>query len=157
MMVHHIAFTCKDPIALERYYTKNFGFQRARVAKLDNEPQGRQIVFIKLGNVYLELFQADEPSPVPPPAANWPNYPGKDGPAYPGFRHLAFKVDDVEAQLAAMGEDGKRTITLGPLRFDAFIPGWKSVWLADPEGNIVEISQGFKDEEEPPPLPPLNA
>ena len=29
--------------------------------------------------------------------------------------------------------------------FDAFIPGWRTVWVADPDGNIVEISQGFKD------------
>jgi glyoxylase I family protein len=36
--------------------------------------------------------------------------------------------------------------------FDAFIPGWRSVWVADPEGNIVEISHGFVDEEHPPEL-----
>jgi glyoxylase I family protein len=29
------------------------------------------------------------------------------------------------------------------MNFDDFIRGWRSVWLADPEGNIIEISQGF--------------
>jgi glyoxylase I family protein len=43
-----------------------------------------------------------------------------------------------------MGNDA--VITLGPLSFDDFIPGWKTVWLKDPEGNIVEISQGYQDE-----------
>jgi glyoxylase I family protein len=57
-------------------------------------------------------------------------------------------VDNVEAKLAEMGEDAR--ITLGPLDFDAFIPGWRTVWVADPDGNIVEISQGYVDQENPP-------
>ena len=145
---HHIALTCNDPLAIERFYTRHFGFQRARVASLGD---GKQIVFLKSGAVYLELFRSDGPSPVPPPASSWPQYPGGDGPHYHGVRHLAFKVDDVDAQLAKMGPEA--VLTLGPLSFDAFITGWKSAWIADPEGNIVEISQGFEDEQNPPKLP----
>jgi glyoxylase I family protein len=26
-------------------------------------------------------------------------------------------------------------------------------WIADPEGNIVELNQGYVDEDSPPPLP----
>jgi glyoxylase I family protein len=44
-----------------------------------------------------------------------------------------------------MGSDA--VITLGPLSFDAFIPGWKTAWIKDPENNIIEITQGYKDEE----------
>ena len=58
----HTAVGCKDPIAIERFYTKYFGFTRGRVVSLGEE----QIVFIKSGNVYLELFQSKEESPVPP-------------------------------------------------------------------------------------------
>lgn len=136
-----VAITCKDAIATEKFYTKNFGFRRARVAKL---PDGDQIVFIKMGDsaFYLEIFQATEDSPIEP-AQN-------DGYRFPSVRHLAFKVDDVDAKLAEMGEDAK--ITLGPLNFDDFIPGWRTVWLADPDGRIIEISQGFSDEENPEPL-----
>jgi glyoxylase I family protein len=148
MNFHHIALTCNDPIAVERFYTKHFGFQRARVVPL---PDGKQIVFIKSGGLYLELFKADQTSPLPPPPLNWPNYPGADGPHYPGVRHFAFKVDNVASKLAEMGSEA--VITLGPLSFDAFIPGWKTAWISDPEGNIVEISQGFVDQEKPPPFP----
>ena len=49
-----------------------------------------------------------------------------------------------------MGTDA--VITLGPMSFDAFIPGWRTVWVKDPDGNIVEISQGYVDEVNPPPL-----
>jgi glyoxylase I family protein len=136
-----VALTCKDPIATEKFYTKYFGFKRARVAKL---PDGDQIVFIKMGDCafYLELFKAKEESPVPPPI--------NDGPQYPGVRQLAFKVDSVDDKLAELGDAAK--ITLGPFNFDDFIPGWRTVWIADPDGNIVEISQGFMDEDNPSPL-----
>ena len=35
-----------------------------------------------------------------------------------------------------MGEAAR--VTLGPLDFDAFIPGWRTVWIADPDGVIWE-------------------
>ena len=136
-----VALTCQDPVTTEKFYTQHFGFKRARVAKL---PDGDQIVFIKMGDsaFYLELFQAKEKMPVPPPV--------NDGPQYPSVRHLAFKVDNVDTKLAEMGEDAK--ITLGPLNFDDYIPGWRTVWIADPDGRIVEISQGFLDQDNPPTL-----
>ena len=135
----HVGISCKDPIATEKYYTKYFGFKRARVIPLGAE----QIVFIKNGSAYLELFQAKGDSPVPGT--------DKDGPGYPAWRHIAFQVDDVDAKIAEMGADAK--VTLGPLDFKDFIPGWKTAWVEDPNGNIVEITQGYQDEENPPALP----
>jgi len=132
----HIALSCKDLLVTERFYSRYFGFQRARVISLGNE----QILFIKSGNTYLELFQSKGESPLPPFQS--------DGPTYPGLRHIAFQVEDVDRKLADMGTDAR--ITLGPLDFDDFISGWRSVWLADPDGNIVEISQGYVDQENPP-------
>ena len=93
----------------------------------------------------MELFSADEPSPAPAGQG--------DGPHNPGVRHLAFKVDDLDASLSRMGYEIRRRITRGPCDFSAFIPGWRTAWIADPEGNIVEISQGFVDEDSPPPMP----
>ena len=96
----HVAIACKDPLATERFYSKYFGFKRARVIPLGTD----QIVFIKSGDTYLELFRAKEQAPIPPA--------GQDGPWYPGWRHIAFQVDNVDAKLAEMGEDAR--ITLGP-------------------------------------------
>jgi len=134
----HVALACNDPLAVERFYTRYFGFRRARVIPLGQE----QLVFIKSGDIYLELFQAKEESPVPRPE--------KDGPWYPGWRHIAFQVDDINAKLVELGQDAR--VTLGPLDFSDFIPGWQTVWVADPEGNIVEISQGYVDQPDPPQL-----
>jgi glyoxylase I family protein len=137
---HHVAISCRDPLATERFYVRHFGFTRARAVPLGG---GKQIVFLRNGGAYLELFSAEGTSPAPLPEA--------DGPHYPGWRHIAFKVDNVDAALAAMGSDAK--VTLGPLDFDAFIPGWRTVWIADPDGNIVEITQGYRDQEPAPATP----
>ena len=135
----HVAISCRDPLATERFYTKHFGFRRARVIPLGAE----QIVFLKSGGVYLELFQAKGDAPSAPA--------GADGPGYPAWRHIAFQVDDVDAKLAEMGADAR--VTQGPMSFDDFIKGWRTVWVADPDGNVVEISQGYRDQENPPALP----
>ncbi len=125
----HMAISCKDPLVVERFYVKHFGFKRARVVM----PGPGQVVFLKMRDVYLELFQAKGDAPLPPA--------GGAGPEYPGWRHLAFTVDSVDAKLAEMGQEA--IITLGPLNFDEVIKGWRTAWIADPEGNIVEITQGF--------------
>jgi glyoxylase I family protein len=132
----HVALNCRDPLATERFYAKHFGFRRARVIPLGSD----QIVFLKSGAMYLELFKAQGEPPGSPAE--------KDGPGHRGVRHLAFQVDDVDSTLKAMGADAR--VTLGPLGFEDFIPGWRTVWIADPDGNIVEISQGFTDQENPP-------
>src|SRR5438128_12061803 len=93
------AISCKGPRAIERYYTRYFGFRRARVIPLGQD----QIVFIKSGSIYLELFRAEGEPPAPPAE--------KGGPHSPGWRHIAFQVDDVEAKLKEMGADAR--ITLG--------------------------------------------
>jgi glyoxylase I family protein len=135
----HVAINCNDQIAIEKFYTKYFGFQRARVVIL---PDNEQIVFLKLDTVHLELFKAKGELPAQKQAG--------DGPQYSGLRHLAFQVDDVDAKLKELA--GVAEITQGPINFDSFIPGWRTAWVADPEGNIIEISQGYVDQKNPPTL-----
>jgi glyoxylase I family protein len=138
MTFSHIALNCKNMSATERFYTKHFGFRRARVIPLGAD----QIVFLKSGAMYLELFSAAGAAPG--------SAPEKDGPSYGGsFRHIAFQVDNVDQTLTAMGGDAQ--VSLGPLSFDDFIPGWRTVWVKDPDGNIVEISQGFTEQKDVPP------
>ncbi len=135
---NHVGIACQDMAVIEKFYTKYFGFKRARVVPLGDT----QIIFIKAGNAYLELFQAKEESPVP--------LMKEDGQWYPGWRHIAFAVDNVDAKLAELGDDAK--ITLGPFDFDDWLKGWRGVWVADPEGNIIELAQGYIDEKNPEPL-----
>ena len=128
---NHVALNCTDMAATERFYGDHFGFRRARVIPLGET----QIIFLKSGEFYLELFDAE---------GDGGESADGDGPHAGGIRHIAFKVDDIDAVLASMGDDAN--VTLGPLDFGDFIPGWRTVWVSDPDGNVVEISQGFKDE-----------
>ncbi|HZR41115.1 MAG TPA: VOC family protein [Ktedonobacteraceae bacterium] len=129
----HMAISCKNPLTVESFYVKHFGFKRARVVA----PGPNQVVFLKREDIYLEIFQAKQDTPLPSA--------GGAGPEYPGWRHLAFTVDSVDAKLAEMGQEAH--ITLGPLNFDEVIKGWRTAWIADPEGNIVEITQGYTDQD----------
>jgi glyoxylase I family protein len=134
----HVGMTCKDPVKVEKFYTKHFGFKRARVYA----PGPDQVVMIKAGNNYLELFKAEENTPLDPPK--------EAGYNFPGWKHICFTVDDLEATLRKMGDEAK--ITQGPVDMGGFVPGMKVCWVADPEGNIVELNQGYVDEKNPPPL-----
>lgn len=134
----HVGLNCRDMAATERFYVKHFGFRRARVVPLG----AAKIVFLKSDSTYLELFAAE--------GAGGPDPVKGDGPAAAGFRHLAFQVPDVRAKLAEMGSDA--VVTLGPLFFDDFIKGWGAAWIRDPDGRVIELSQGYMDERNPPPL-----
>lgn len=129
----HIGLNCKDPLMIEEFYSKYFGFERARVY----DPGPDQVVMIKSGGVYLELFRAKRPSPV--------GKPDKDGYTFPGMRHFCFQVESLDEALSELGSEVE--VTLGPLDMSEFIPGMKVAWVADPEGNIVELNEGYKDEE----------
>ncbi len=135
----HVGISCMNMSVTEEFYSKHFGFQRARVLGEGAD----QIIFLKTesGDAYLELFQADAVSQVVMPATGV-------GPSKPGFRHLAFAVDDVDAKLGEMGTEAH--ITEGPDDFDDVIPGWRVVWISDPDGRILELSQGYVDQENPP-------
>ena len=64
MPVHHMGLVCRDMAATERVYTRHFGFHRARVVPLGGDDQ---IVVLRSGDFYLELFRASSPVPRPVP------------------------------------------------------------------------------------------
>ena len=136
--MHHIGLNCEDPIAIERWYARHFGFERLRVYL----PGPDQVVVIGNGGVALELFPAKGEAP----GARGEN----DGPPTPGPRHMTFLVDDLDQKLGEMGDEAR--VTLGPIDMSAFIDDMRVVWISDPEGNIVELNQGYTDEKNPPPL-----
>ncbi len=140
LQFHHISLTCTDLIATERFYTKHFGFTRAQVVPLGDD---NQIVFLRGPGIYLELFRATEERPI--------GQAEGDGYPWPSVRNVSFEVDSVDAKLAAMGEDAE--VAFGPMSFDDFIRGWRSAWLRDPDGNLVQITEGYVDAANPPAMP----
>ena len=77
--VQHIALNCRDRRAQEGFYSKHFGFRRARVFKA-GEPD--EFVLIRRGAICMELFQA---------AGDVGDAGGaRGGEQRVGFKHLAF-------------------------------------------------------------------
>ncbi|PKL41463.1 MAG: glyoxalase [Candidatus Riflebacteria bacterium HGW-Riflebacteria-1] len=130
----HVGMTCSDQEQTERFYTRYFGFRRVRTVDLGT----KKLIFLASsdGTFRLELFQATASPPV--------TAPGGSGPEWPALKHLAFAVPDLEAFLQSMGSAAvitQQTVDLGGI-----VPGWKAIWLADPDGRIVEVCQGYADE-----------
>jgi len=134
----HVALSCEDPVRIEAFYTRHFGFTRSRVY----DPGEHEVVMLRLGECYLELFPARGERPLPAPE--------KDGYDFVGIRHFCLKVENLDAVLAAMGEEAQ--ISLGPLDMGQYIADMRVAWIKDPEGNIVELNQGYRDEASPTPF-----
>lgn len=78
----------------------------------------------------LEIFQYDPPADRESPAPN-----------SPGYGHIAFAVDDVADAARAIRENGGRAIGEAVHVEIAGAGGIEFQYLADPEGNIIEIQR----------------
>jgi glyoxylase I family protein len=131
LAITHIALNCHDVAAQEAFFTKHFGFQRSRTFKAGSPDE---VIMLKLGSVRLELFPTDSSKTM---------YQ-KGGEQVIGFKHLAFDVAKLEPVLEALQEDDiepEPIIDLGQV-----ISGCRIVFFRDPEGNIIELMEGYRDE-----------
>src|SRR6266545_4058739 len=121
-VINHLGLSCRDPIALERWYAKHFGFTRKRVFL----PGPDQVVVIGNGGVSLELFPAKGERPAAPEGDG-------AGPEYPGFRHLAFLVDDLDAKLFTFSDTIAGAVT-------GFDPDSDSFGLQTADGREFDVT-----------------
>lgn len=129
--VQHIAFNCVDIRKQEAFYTKFFGLRRSRVF---NAGTPNEFVMLRLGNTCIELFSAGPGATV------------HGGEQAVGFKHLAFEVPDVEAAVARLRADG---IPAGDvIDCSGIVAGLRVCFFDDPDGNRVELMQGYKDASE---------
>lgn len=123
--IHHIAIIGTDYIKTKEFYVDKLGFE---VISEHNRPEKNDIIInVKQGNLVLEIF-IKEDAPLRPKMPN---------PEHSGLRHLAFKVDDVEAVLKKFGE---LDIPHEELRYDDF-DNRKMAFFFDPDGLPLEIHE----------------
>jgi len=134
--VQHIALVCRDRLATERFYTKHFGFRRARVF---NPGRPDEFVMTRLGPVCLEFFQANQEAL----AARVPD-------ERVGVRHLCFEVPKLEPKIAELKADG---VEVGPIEdCSQHVEGQRICFFNDPDGNSIELLEKWEDQDNPPPL-----
>ncbi|MBB1361277.1 VOC family protein [Shewanella sp. SR44-4] len=122
--IHHVAIICADYPRSKAFYTQVLGlkviaehYREARDSyKLDLAlPDGSQI----------ELFSFNGAPPRP-------SYPEAQG-----LRHLAFKVDDIDAVVAHLQQN---QISVEPIRIDEYT-GKQYTFFSDPDGLPLELYQ----------------
>ena len=127
--IQHIALNCQDINAQVRFYTKHFGFRPCRVF---NAGTPNEFVMLRLGDARLELF----------PSASGAENSGGEQPV--GFKHLAFEVEDLDDLAARLQADGIQTEDV--IDCSSVVEGMRVCFFNDPEGNRLEIMQGYQDD-----------
>ena len=128
----HIAYHCRNLAAQEAFYTRHFGFKRCRTF---NRGTPGEFFLLKLGSMRLEFFSAKADTD---PSA-------KGGEQAIGFRHIALEVASLEPIVEALRTEG---VDLDPIQdVSHIVPGLRIVFFRDPEGNIVELLEGYHDDE----------
>jgi glyoxylase I family protein len=121
--IHHVAINASNYQATKAFYVEKLGFD---IIREHRRPEKNDIKLdLKLGNQELEIFIA----PIFPKRLSYPEALG--------LRHLAFKVDDVEATVRWLNRQGIET---EPIRTDDFT-GEKMTFFFDPDGLPLEIHE----------------
>lgn len=121
--MHHVAIIVSDYRRAREFYVEKLGFP---VLRENFRPdRGDWKLDLKFGDGELELFAI----PGAPPRPSWPEARG--------LRHLAFRVEDVEAAVRALEERG---IPCEPIRTDPFTGG-RMTFFRDPDGLPLELHE----------------
>lgn len=121
--VHHVAILVSDYQASRHFYVDLLGFTVLR-ENFRPEKNDWKLDLI-LDGVELEIFSAPAAPPRP------------DRPEALGLRHLAFRVEDVEQEAAALGAKG---IPTEPIRMDTYSHR-RFTFFRDPDGLPLELHE----------------
>jgi glyoxylase I family protein len=116
--VEHIAIPATDPVALTNWYERVLGAR-----EIFNNGQNPPACLISLGNTWLEIYAAEVP------------LPGRGNNQLAGFRHLALRVDSLDAAKAELEKHGVNFT--GEIRPAG--GGGRVLFFADLEGNLLHL------------------
>jgi glyoxylase I family protein len=122
--VEHIAIPAADPVALKNWYERVLGAR-----EVFNNGQNPPACLISLGNVWFEIYAAEKPLPE------------RGNNKLAGFRHLALRVDSLEAAKTELEKRGvKFTEEIRPAA-----GGGRVLFFEDAEGNLLHFVERAKD------------
>jgi catechol 2,3-dioxygenase-like lactoylglutathione lyase family enzyme len=134
--VNHIGLCVADVDRSIRFYTEVFGFTVDRELRPPDDvtarllglsaPVGMRAVYLRLGDVVLELLAYERPGG----AAPWRERTMDE----PGLTHLSFGVDDFDAALESAERLGGLVVPSSNIGVAAMV--------RDPDGQLIEILPG---------------
>ena len=101
--IYHLGYAVHDLEAAARFYEENFGAQPSEPEVV--EDQGIVAAMFGVGESQIELVQPTRPDS---PVGRFLEKRGE------GFHHVAFQVEDLEAALAELKENGVELIDESP-------------------------------------------
>ncbi|HVU28396.1 MAG TPA: VOC family protein [Verrucomicrobiae bacterium] len=117
--IEHIAIPAADPVALKNWYLRVLG---ARVI-FDNGQNPPTLLIALPGGGWFEIYAAEK------------NLPERDYNKLQGFRHVALRVDSLDAAKTELENQGVRfTEEIRPAA-----GGGKVLFFADGEGNLLHL------------------
>ena len=116
--VEHIAIPAADPVALKNWYERVLGAR-----EIFNNGRNPPACLISLGHVWLEIYAAEIP------------LPGRGNNQLAGFRHLALRVDSIEAAKIELSHRGVEFTE----EVRAAAGGGKVLFFKDAEGNLLHL------------------
>lgn len=120
--IHHVAIIVSNYEVSKDFYVNKLGFEILRENVRKNDIK----LDLKLGDSELEIFC---PNKMPPERVT--------NPEAMGLRHLAFRVDDVEAMVKELEARG---IACEPIRWDEFT-NKRMTFFRDPDMLPLEIHE----------------
>ena len=127
---HHVGMSVPNAEESAAWYGKMLGFEVVARMK-DDGVNKMNIVHIKRGNSYIELFEVKDAKPLPEYRRN----PDKDLTVH-GLVHMAFQVPDVMAAVRELKAKGAEIA-----REPVDTPGIAFVFIRDNAGNCFELIQ----------------
>jgi len=122
--VEHLAIVAKDPAAVKSWYERVLGAR-----EVFHNGQNPPTYVIALGNLWFEIYAAEKS--LPDTANN----------KLAGFRHLALRVDSLDAARAELEKRGvKFTEAERPAA-----GGGRVLFFPDCEGNLLHFVERAKD------------
>ena len=119
MRTHHIAIYTRDLPRLEAFYNQTLGLPVVR------RWDAAGIVFVDAGGLWIELTRQDAPDDGSRPRALDQGV---------GLNHFALQVEDVDAVFQQLVERGVPALS-APSNYENV----RVAFLADPDGNVLEL------------------
>ena len=150
LRITHIGICVADPERSLRFYRDGLGFAEVSRLRAAGEPSNTllrladvdlEAIYLERDGVRIELLYYAKPghcgTPEPRPMNRL------------GLTHLSLRVDDLEATLAALGATEARI--LDDTRIDLPAARTAAIFIADPDGTLIELVQAPGDPSAPPP------
>ncbi len=120
-MIHHVAIQTGDYDRSRAFYVDKLGFE---VLGEYVFPSGTRRLDCRRGSAQLEIFWSERVQPRPQQLVQ-------------GFRHLCFRVENMDAAVAALLERG---IAVEEIRADP-MAGGRMTFFQDPDGLELELHE----------------